>query len=75
MNFPIYNFSIKWKDKNIYNGSFENASHSFVNMLLITMVFEVAIGASFTDINKRFCFEKGINNTVLLDQCERLSFS
>ena len=39
------------------------------------MAFKVAIGALLTAINKRLCFEKGINNTVLLEQCERLSFS
>ena len=39
------------------------------------MAFNVAIGALLTAINKRLCFEKGVNNTVLLEQCERLSFS
>ena len=39
------------------------------------MAFNVAIGALFTAINKRLCFEKEVNNTVLLEQCERLSFS
>ena len=56
---------------------FENVAHSFVNRLLITMAFKVAIGALLTAINKGLCFEKGINvlKTVLLEQCERLSFS
>ena len=52
----------------------ENAAHSFVNRLLITMAFKVAVGALLTAFNKRLCFEKGNNNTVLLEQCERLSF-
>ena len=52
-----------------------HSAHSFVNRLLITVAFKVAIGALLTAINKRLCFEKGINNTVLLEQCERLSFS
>ena len=55
--------------------TFENASHSFVNMLLITMIFKVTIGALLIAINKTLCFEKGVNNTVLLEQCERVSFS
>ena len=55
--------------------TFVNASHSFVNKLLITMVFKVTIDAFLTAINKRLCFEKGINNTILLEQCERPSFS
>ena len=42
--------------------TFEDASHSFVNKLLIAMAFKVAIGALLTAINKRLCFEKGINN-------------
>ena len=55
--------------------TFENTSHSFVNKLLITMAFKLAIGAFLTGINKRLRFEKGINNTIFLGQCERLSFS
>ena len=55
--------------------TFENVAHSFLNRLLITMAFKVAIGALLTTINKRLCFEKGVNNTVLLEQCELLSFS
>ena len=55
--------------------TFENASHSFVNRMLITMALKVAIGALLAAINKRLCFEKGIDNTVLLEQCEHLSFS
>ena len=39
------------------------------------MAFKFEIGALFTAINKRLCFEKEINNTVLLGQCERVSFS
>ena len=37
------------------------------------MTFKFAIGALLAAINKRLCLEKGINNTVLLEQCERLS--
>ena len=55
--------------------TFENASHSFVNRLLITMAFKVAIGAFLAAIDKRLCFEKGINETILLEQCKHLSFS
>ena len=55
--------------------TFESASHSFVNMLLITMVFKVAISAFLIATNKRLCSEKGINNAFLLEQCERLLFS
>ena len=55
--------------------TFENATHSFVDRLLITMPLKVATGALLTAINKRLCFEKRINNTVLLEQCERLAFS
>ena len=39
------------------------------------VVFKLTIGAFLTAANKRHCFEKGINNTVFLEQCERLSFS
>ena len=53
---------------------FENASHTFLNLLLMTMAFKVAIGAFLTAINKRLCFEKGLNNIVLLEQCEHLFF-
>ena len=38
----------------------ENASHSIVNRLLITMAFKVAIGDFLTAMKKRPCFEKGI---------------
>ena len=55
--------------------TFGNAAHSFVNRLLITMAFKVTIGALLIAINNRLCFEKGINNSVLLEQYERLSFS
>ena len=43
--------------------TFENAAHPFVNRLLISMAFKVAIGALLTAINKMLCFEKGINST------------
>ena len=39
----------------------ENAAH---NRPLMTMEFKVAIGALLKAINKRLCFEKGINKTV-----------
>ena len=55
--------------------TFENAQHSFVDRLLITMAFKVAIGAFMAAVNERHCFEMGIDNTVLLEQCERLSYS
>ena len=55
--------------------TFQNAAHSFVNRPLIAMPFKVAVGALLTAINKRLCFEKEINNSVLLEQCERVSFS
>ena len=34
------------------------------------MAFKFAISAFMAAANKRYCFEKGINNTVLLEQCE-----
>ena len=39
--------------------SFVDASHSFVNLLLIAMVFNVAIGAFLTDINKGYVLKRG----------------
>ena len=39
------------------------------------MAFKLAIGTFLTAINKRHCFEKRINSTVLLEQCESVSFS
>ena len=54
---------------------FENTSYSFVKRQLITILFKVAIGPVLTVTNKRLCFEKGIDNTFLLEQCERLSYS
>ena len=41
----------------------------------MTMAFKVAIGTFLKAVNKRLCFEKGLNKTVLLEQCERQSFS
>ena len=34
------------------------------------MAYKLAIGAFLTTTNKMLCFEKGVNNTVLLEQCE-----
>ena len=39
------------------------------------MAFKVPIGAFYTTINKRLCFEKGINNTILLEQCKLVLFT
>ena len=46
----------------------ENDSHSFVNRLLITMPFEVAIGAFLATTYKRLCFEKGTNGEMRTPQ-------
>ena len=50
-------------------------NNSFVGRLFITIAFQLAIGAFLTANNYRHCFGKGIGNTVLLEQCERISFS
>ena len=55
--------------------TFEKVVHSFGNRLLITMAFNVAIGTVLTVINKGFVLKRGLNSIVLLEQCERLSFS
>ena len=53
----------------------ENASYSFVDKLLITMAFKFVIGVFLTVINKGFVLKRRLkNNTILLEQCERLSF-
>ena len=39
------------------------------------MASKEAIGAFLKAVNKSLRFEKGFDNTVLLEQCERLSFS
>ena len=39
------------------------------------MAIKPVIGAFLTATNKRHCFEKRANNSVLLEQCERTAFS
>ena len=41
-------------------GTFENASHSFVERLFITMAFKLTIGAFLTVANKSIVSKKGL---------------
>ena len=49
--------------------------HTPLYFLLIRIAYKLLLGTILTASDEEFFLEKGVNNTVLLEQCERLSYS